>query len=214
MRGDKAIAINLRLQSKSYNEISGLLKVSKSTLSGWFRENPRSVKIRKALTLQSNQERGKALGLFNALRWQKWREEARIEARKEFQKLADNPLFIAGLMLYWGEGDSKPQNAVKLTNTNAQMIALYIKFLLHAMKVPKEKIKAAIILYPDLIEQDCLAFWAKTTGLPLRQFHKTQVIQGRHKTNRLQNGICMITFSSRQLKEKMLVWIDLLSKKL
>lgn len=114
-------------------------------------------------------------------------------------------------MLYWAEGDSKPKNPFRLTNTDPRMIALYTQFLVKALKIPKENLHPTIILYPDLSKEKCLNFWSEVIGVPESQFYKTQFIKGKHPTKRLSYGICMITCGNRQLKEKMIVWIELLS---
>ena len=105
-------------------------------------------------------------------------------------------------MLYWAEGDSKINNPCRFNNTNSQMIALYTKFLTKTLNVPLEKLRIALILYPDLSIKKCISFWAKITGISNHQFYKPQVIKGRHPTKRLINGICMVVCNSRQLKEK------------
>lgn len=217
MRKDKHLAIQMRRQNKSYNEISRTLGIPMGTLSGWFINDRLSQKTKKELTqlaLTQTLKRVKQWVATNQARWEKWRGEAREDATREFIKLYKNPLFVAGLMLYWAEGDSKLGNPCRFTNTDPRMISLYIRFLLRILNVPKEKLRVAIILYPDLSEKNCLNFWSKITDMPLSQFYKTQFIKGRHPTARLSNGICMITCCSRQLKEKITVWIDLLSKKL
>lgn len=217
MRSDKNLAIALRRQGKSYGEIRKKLGVPKSTLATWFRHDHLSARVKNILTEQAREnsrQRIKKLVAFNKIRWEQWREEARIEARKKFSLLAKNPLFAAGLTLYWAEGDSRAENPFRLTNTDPRMIALYTKFLTEAIDVPKENLRPTIILYPDLSEKECLTFWSKIIGVPKTQFYKTQFIKGHHPTKRLSRGICMIMCGNRQLKEKILVWIDLLSKKL
>ena len=94
------------------------------------------------------------------------------------------------------------------------MIALYTKFLTKSLNIPKENLRAALVLYPDLSEEKCIKFWAKIIGIPKSQFYKTQFIKGYHPTRRLSQGICMIICGNKQIKEKILVWIDLLSKSL
>jgi hypothetical protein len=142
--------------------------------------------------------------------WEAWREEARVEARKSFPYLMKNPLFIAGIMLYWGEGDSNLKNGhVGFTNTNHHMMRIYSAFLSKVCLVKPEAIKAQMILYPDLDEGRCLSFWSEVINVPATQFYKTQYIQGRHPTKRLSHGICMIRFADRRLKEKIAIWIDL-----
>lgn len=217
MRNDKHLAEKLRRIGKSYNAISRELEVPKSTLSDWFSKTTWSKDIKTELTRRANYIAKKRLRLINKERrviWERWREEAREEARRAFPRLSRDPLFIAGTMLYWGEGDSKLKNPLRLTNTSPQMIALYIKYLITKIGIPKTNLRLTLILYPDLSEKKCKRFWSKAASLPERQFYKTQFIQGRHPTTRLSNGICMVTCSGRRIKEKVMVWIDLLSRNL
>ena len=217
MRSDKHLALKLRRQGKSYNKISKEFNIPKSTLSDWFSQLGWSKDIKNELTRRANYIAIKRLRLFNKKRreiWEQWREKAREQARRDFPLLKNNPLFIAGLIIYWGEGDSKIKNPFRLSNTDPRMIALYTKFLNKSLNIPKENLRSTIILYPDLSEEKCMNFWATTIGIPKSQFYKTQFIKGKHPTKRLSNGICMITCGNRQIKEKILVWIDLLSKSL
>lgn len=213
----KSEAIKLRRKNKSYNEISRILGIPKSTICSWFKDDKSSQKVKKILEKRAylnTLKRVKKWVAGNRARWEKWREEARDEAKKEFKNLSKDPLFIAGMMLYWGEGDNKDKNHVRFTNTDPRMIKTFSKFLNNIIKVPENKIKAELILYPDLSEKECLSFWSLTAGISKNLFHKTQVINGQHPTRRLSKGICMIMVNSGQLKEKFLVWIDLLNKML
>ncbi|MDO8467088.1 MAG: hypothetical protein Q7S83_03025 [bacterium] len=215
MNPKKNLAISLRQQNKSYNEISTTLGIAKSTLSEWFKNNRDSERVKRLLSRANSPrvaERIKKFVSTNREKWLKWRQQARFEAESEFRQQASKPLFIAGLMLYWGEGDSKTKNPLRLTNSSADMIALYTKFLHRALKVPKEKIRVGLILYKDISQKQAEKFWSETSGLPRNQFYKTQYIVGRHPTKRLENGICMIIVNSAYLKEKVLKWIDLLAK--
>lgn len=101
-----------------------------------------------------------------------------------------------------------------MANTDPMMIELYVKFLTKVLKIPKEIIHPTIILYPDLSEQKCMSFWSKVTGISKLQFYKSQFIKRKHPTKRLSYGICSILCGNRQLKEKFIIWIDLLSKNL
>jgi predicted transcriptional regulator len=217
MRKDKKLAIKLRRENKSYNEISQILGVSKGTLSAWFKNYSFSKKVRNLLVQQFQKKsanRIRELAMANKEKWEKWREKARQEAAICFASLKNNPLFVAGLMLYWAEGDNKPENPFRLSNTDPRMIKLYVKFLTEALDVKKESIHLALILYPDLSEKECIKFWSDNTGINKSQFYKTQFIKGRHPTKRLTHGICMVICGNRQLKERALLWIDLLSKNL
>ena len=218
MRNDKHLAIKLRKRGKSYNKISKELDVPKSTLSDWFSDIKWSDDIKKELTRKANYIARKRLRLINKARremWERWREAARKQAVKEFPQFKKNSLFLAGLMLYWGEGDSKMENAaIRLSNTDPIMITIFSYFLQKICLVSIERIRLSMILYPDLNEKVCKKFWSKAAVIPESQFTKTQFIQGRHPTRRLTYGICIIYTGSRQLKEKIYTWIRLYQQEL
>jgi len=218
MRNDKHIAKQFRKQGESYNAISKKLGIQKSTLSTWFSELGWSQSIKYELSQKAYYIARKRLRLINKKRskmWERWREEARKDAIREFAHLKRNPLFLAGLMLYWGEGDNKIENGrVRLTNTDPEMIQIFSRFLRNICNVSKENIRPSMILYPDLDQKNCLEFWSKASGIAERQFYKTQFIIGRHLTRRLANGICTIHISSRQLKEKIFTWRKLYKQEL
>jgi len=68
MRNDRHFAIKLRKQGKSYNKISGELKIPKSTLSDWFSDIKWSEDIKKELTRKANYIARKRLRLINKAR--------------------------------------------------------------------------------------------------------------------------------------------------
>ncbi|MBI2024862.1 MAG: hypothetical protein HYT03_02130 [Candidatus Harrisonbacteria bacterium] len=212
MRKDKEKAVELRRRNKSYNEIVRALGIPKGTLAGWFKNDKGSQKVKELLDKKNRKKasiRIRKLVAINAVKWNKYYATADDEAIKEFPNLLKNPLFVAGLMLYWGEGDNKSKWVIRLSNTDHRMIALYVRFLTKTLRIKKIKIKIGLILYPDLDEQRCVSFWSRVTNIPLIQFYKTQFIRGHHPTTRLKNGICMVSFSDSYLKRKVFKWIDL-----
>ncbi|MCD6429525.1 hypothetical protein J7L09_02430 [bacterium] len=162
---------------------------------------------------EATKERLRFYASLQKIKWARWRERIREEAKKEFISLSRDPLFIAGIALYWGEGDRQMKNGlVRLGNTDWRLVYTFIEFLERIAKVPRTKIKLALILYPDLLEEECKRFWSQKCKIPLDQFHKTQFIQGKHPTKKLPYGICNVVVSSRGLKEKIFTWIDLFVK--
>ena len=145
-------------------------------------------------------------------RWARHRAGIFDEAKEDFNLLRSNPLFVAGIAFYWGEGDSKPTNPLRLSNTDPRMIALYVRFLRIIMGIPDEKIRIGLVLYPDLADDACKFFWATVMGLAIGNFMKTQFIQGHHPTKRLAHGVCMVVVNSRAAKLRMLAWIDFFAK--
>ena len=216
MNPDKEKAIELRRSGKSYSDINKNLGIPKSTLATWFKNEEWSIEIRDRLGREQSlafPKKLEALIRANKERWAKTRQNYRDQAKIEFAKLKDNPLFIAGLMLYWGEGDKgRKGSQVKLANTDPIMIRIFYSFLKDIIAVPADKINIWLLLYPDLIDRVQKNFWSKATGIPLSQFKNSIYIQGRHPTKRLSYGVCNIYVSSREFKEKILTWLDLSQK--
>lgn len=218
MNPHKEKAVELRRSGMSYKQIRSELGVPTSTLAGWFKNEPWSQQIKNRLSQEvslSNPRALKALTLANKERWAKIHQAYRDIAEEEFESLKDNPLFMAGLMLYWGEGDKGPKSSqVKLANTDPAMIRIFYAFLKDVIAVPAEKIYVWLLLYPDLLDNVQKNFWSKATGMPLSQFKNSIYIQGRHPTKRLSYGVCNIFVSSREFKEKIMTWLDLSQKML
>lgn len=207
--------LSLRLRKMSYREIASILDIAKSTVGYWASVDPRSIEIKKLLAERNcvrSRVRIRRMIIAARERWARQHAEIVDEAKKLFILHSHEPLFVAGIMLYWGEGDSKPKNPLRLSNTDGRMIGIYVKFLRDIMGIPKERIKIGLVLYPDLSDDECKKFWAGATGLSDENFVKTQYIKGRHPTKRLAHGICMVVVNKRAEKLKMLTWIDFFSK--
>lgn len=218
MRKDQEKAFELRRSGKSYSDITKVLGVPKSTLATWFKNEEWSIEIRDRLGREQSLSFPKKLQAIikaNKERWAKIHQNYRNQAKKEFPKLKDRPLFIAGLMLYWGEGDKGLKGSqVKLANTDPTMIRIFYAFLKDVMAVPAEKIYIRLLLYPDLLDNVQKNFWSRATGVPFSQFKNSIYIQARHPTKRLSYGVCNIYVSSREFKEKIMTWLDLAQKTL
>ncbi|MFH1584768.1 MAG: hypothetical protein ABIB12_01410, partial [Patescibacteria group bacterium] len=117
MRKDKKEAVTLRTLGKSYKEIEATLQIPRSTLSDWFRESDWSKKIKDTLT-ESSKERSvinlHALNKIRGKHLKKLYRNAETEARGEFEALKLHPLFITGIVIYWGEGDKSTAYQVRV----------------------------------------------------------------------------------------------------
>jgi hypothetical protein len=218
MRKDKIRAYELRRKGKSYSEIRKVLGVSKGTLSGWFKGQEWSEEIKEKLSQEQSIKAPKKRAQIikaNKERWSRWRSEHRTQAIEEFKTLKSNQLFVAGLMMYWGEGDRNTQNSqVRLATTDPAKVRLLYKLFKNVLGIAQEKIGIYLILYPDLKEEMQKTFWSRAVGIPLFQFKKSIYIKSKNPTKRTSYGVCNIFVNSRELKEKILTWINLLSEEL
>ncbi len=207
----KERAIELRKLGKGYNEISSTLGVAKSTLSLWFRDFVGEADI-KAQNIDRNRKESKDR-LFEFTEGRKKMlflryEKALEEAHSEFQNFKSDPLFIAGLMLYAGEGDNKTRCHIRISNTDWRLHAIFIKFAEKYLSYSREKIHCQLLAYPDLSQDAVKDFWSNKLGISSKNFHKTQIIQGKSK-RRLQFGVCMTIINNTRMKYKLLEWISL-----
>ncbi len=213
MRTDKEKAFKLRRSGLSYKKISRELGIPLSTLAGWFKNEAWSQLIKNRLSVEvslSNSRTLKMMAAANHERWARIHEEYREAAVNEFERLKNNPLFLAGIMLYWGEGEKKQKSSmVRLGNSDPEMIKIFNLFLTKIIKIPKDRIFTWLLLYPDLVDSVQKNFWSRAIGLSTNQFKKSMYIKGRHPKNRLSYGVCTIYVQSRALKERMLKWIEL-----
>ncbi len=215
MRKDKEKATQLRKLGKSYLEIEKELGIPKTTLSDWFRNQGWSKEL--SLKLYELAKSGHTVRLqeLNKIRGEnldKLYKQAEKEAIEEFEILKYHPLFIAGLMVYWGEGNKSSKGRCWIANTDPLMIKVFMQFLDKVCGFKSPRIKAWILLYPDLDEKICKEYWIKHTYLKHEDFHKGMVIRGKHKTNKLTYGVCSVGISSAYLKRKISIWIEMLAR--
>lgn len=213
---EKIKAFELRKEGKSYGQISEILNVNKSTISYWFKNIDWSQDIKKQLIDKSRALSSKRLLHLNALKKQKWANHylmAEREALAEFDLIKNDRLFITGIAIYWGEGDKFFENGnVRVSNIDERLLYKFNEFLVNICNVDRSRIKAGILLYPDLDPLTCLKFWSKSIKIAEENFFKSTVIMGRHKTRKVSNGVCSIQLSDKYLKKKILTWLDLFAK--
>ena len=172
-------ALNLRKRGWSYNIIADRLKVSKSTLSYWLRDIPYSPNktVQKRVNdafLKSAMSRHeiKMKSLIKAESW----------AKKEVGTLSDRDLMMLGLGLYIGEG-SKRDEIVHIMNSDPRVLYLAIKWLRDSFAIPLKHFRLIMFIYPDNSETEAKFYWSQKTGIPIKQFEKSQVDRRADKKN-------------------------------
>ncbi len=229
MRLDKDKAIKLRLQGKSYSEINKLLGVSKATLSDWFANVELSEKAQERIQQRTIErinsgvvKRNRALTDLA----QRRSKDLRQKAKKEIRKLSKREILLIGAALYWAEGYKRPlmrngkirtSHAVSLTNSDPQLVKLFLAFLRGACQVPEEKITANIRITEHQNGNYLLHFWSTITGIPydkLKKFQYNTSAPGRSKKafNILPYGTIQVRVNDTKLYHKIMGWIEGLSR--
>lgn len=230
MRKDKNQALKLRLSGKSYNEITRLLDVPKSTLSGWFANLELSKEAQERI--QKRVYKGALQGLIKRNKNQTYLAVKRMRAiraksKQEIKSITQNELKLIGIALYWAEGYKRllvrngrelTHHPVALTNSDPNLIVMFLGFLREICQVPDEKITADIRIYEHMNERNLLKFWQKITGLPEKNFGKiyygiSKSSQGKRPFTRLPYGTILIRVNSTNLFHKIMGWVEGLSEK-
>ncbi len=212
MRHDKQKALELRKQAKTYTEIKKILGVSKSTLSAWFKNEEWSQdikKLNKEIHIKTSTNHLMMMNKNRKIMLDKKYKEVEDEAGKEFKVYKNDPLFMAGLMVYAGEGDKSSRNLTRISNSEFYLHLVFIRFSERFLNIGRDKIKVWLLLYPDHSIEECVEVWSKKLKINKQNFNKSQVIIGKSKLRKLQYGVGNSIISSTSLKKKMMKWLEL-----
>ena len=196
----------LRKTGKSYQEIIRRFKLSKSTVSRWCKDIELSpAQIEVLGKRYDTQLRGAKA---NQAKRQKEVEAIQKTARKEIKKPNREMLKIAGVMLYWAEGNKT--NHLGLTNSNPAIIIFMVNWFEEFLNVKPSQLKAYLHLHSGQNEKKVKRYWSKLTGVPENRFGKTYIKpEGTgHRKNKLYNGTIRISVYNKDLFYKVLTWID------
>lgn len=189
----------LRRQGKSVREIEKELDVSRSSVSRWVRDIELTPEQEQRLW-----ERDRSYAASGTLA--KRRRKIFLEKRKQYQesgrekaKKESGNLFQVGCMLYWAEG-GKGRNDVRFSNSDVNMMNLFLRFLRECYKVKSEDVSVYINCYTNngLSVEQIEKYWIEQLRLKQRCLRKTLVNcyprTSRRKTvrNKLIYGICRI----------------------
>ncbi len=224
MRLEKTEAIKLRKLGKSYNEITKLLKVPKSTLSYWLRDIVLSKKAKSRIRDRVYEKSVKALLRRNKEQTavaEKKAKNIHDKAVSEVKKLKQNNLFLVGISLYWGEGykrgaEGSVWKCVDFTNSDPSMIKMMMRFFREICKVEEDKMRVQIILHKNLSSIRAVEYWSSVTKIKKSQFMKVSrslsSASGKKRKNILKYGTVHVRVYDMELFHKIVGWIDGLKK--
>jgi len=201
---------DLRRLGLSYGEIMELIPVKKSTLATWCRdvrlteEQIAAIKERRApepgIPRNTNRKRLDEI------------EQLRAIARDQLPELINEPLWVAGLVLYWAEG-AKSQNHLSMANTDPRALRLFIRWIRTYIN-PIARFSLHLHLHEGNDDPAAQQFWRRETGLVNANFHKTFIKpKGTgHRKNHLEHGICTVKMRRpADAWNVVMEWIDAIS---
>ncbi len=223
----KDLAVKLRIEGKSYNQISSVLGVAKSTLNYWLKDIKLSDEAQELINQRVKKTSIAALIIRNknqSILARKRAELIKEKAKREFKIKSKNKLFLAGVALYWAEGYKKGALGSKwksfdFANADPEMIKLMALFLKKHCGVDYKKIKIQILAHPNININRAVSFWSHITKVPKNQFIKTcfalsRSSQQKRNKKSLPNGTVHLRVNDVKLFFRVIGWIDGLKESL
>lgn len=135
----------------------------------------------------------------------------RAEARLEVPTLMMDPLWVAGTVLYWGEG-FKAQRRVGMANSDPSALQLFIRWIRGYVNAEAEFV-CKLNLHYNNDEPAAREHWADILGLSSARFYRTFIKpEGTgHRKNHLPHGVCQVNVRrSSDSWHRIAAWIDAL----
>lgn len=182
----KELAVKLRQQGKSYNEIMKQVPVAKSTISLWCRKVVLTPEQTKKLG-----ERRSSLARIKVIQKNFWKKRCQSffkGVQRVNTKLTKQERFFAGLMLYWAEGNK--QHGAGLANSDPEMVIFIVQWFKEHFRLQPCDLAMYMHLHTGQNEEGVRYYWSNLTGIPLENFRKTffKPEGSGYRKNKLHHG--------------------------
>ncbi len=186
----RAQARALRASGHTYDEIATLVGCSKSSVSLWVRDVPKSRVPAPGWSPGARARRAERLAA-RRLRARQAREAGRTVLASELGQLPDDVIILLGVVAYWCEGSKskpwRPANRLRFCNTDLGLIRLFLAFLDRA-PVEHGGPRFRLHIHESADVEAAKASWAADLGVPAGDFLPTVLKRHNPLTTRLNRG--------------------------
>jgi transcriptional regulator with XRE-family HTH domain len=148
-------------------QIARLLGVAPSSVSIWVRDVPLAPEQLETLRLMNPAYNRQLRGANRNAERGRERRRAYQEAGREQARMGE-PLHVAGAMLYWAEGDKGNKNCARLSNSDPEVLRIFVRFLRTYFDVPDDQLRVTCHLFADHSERqlEIEQYWLDVVRLP------------------------------------------------
>jgi hypothetical protein len=199
----------------SYTQIQKIVKAGKGVLSYWLKDYPLSEEQKKKI--YSNRE----VWVENFRETMKRKRDDRfqqviLEQKKMIGKIDKKNLFIAGVFLYWGEGQKRSSSA-SLSNTDPDVIKFYLLWIeeCFGLKRTNSKVRIYLHLYSDMDFVESMVYWRDILKVNESQFAKPYIKKSTLAAldyKSFGHGTCRIQIANVKMKNQIMATIKLFSE--
>ena len=202
----------LRALGLTYTEIQAVIPVPSGTLSNWSRDVALSQNQIDAIELRTGPHTQR--GIPRDTQWRRRLEVATIRSEAAVfatGHLADT-FFVAGVVLYWGEG-AKTRSYLDLTNSDPAALRTFVRWVRKYLDSRAEFV-LSLHLHEGNDEPAARDHWANAIGLRDPRFTKTFIKPAGtgHRKNHLKHGVCRVrVLRPSDHWNRVMVWIDVVA---
>lgn len=219
--GLKPKAITLRQQGFSIGNIEKELGVTRSTLSGWFKDVQLTPEQKRKLT--NRWKDGLKKARVKAVLWHNEQKNNRLrEARCAAAETLDgintndiNILELALAFLYLGEGAKKSPHT-SLGSSDPIILKFFLSAIEKIYDLDIKKLGYELYLRADQRPDKIKNFWSKTLKVPIENFKQVNIDKRTKgtKTYPSYKGVCNIQCGHVAIQRKLLNLANLFSQKI
>lgn len=184
-------ALTLRLQGRSYREITAVLGVPKSTLSSWLRDVPLTEEHQDRLELRQLHGARDRAAATRAGRIRRTQELQSVAA-SEIGRVSDRELFLLGVTAYWCEGSKTkpwaPSAQVTFVNSDPGLILLFLRWL-DLLRVEPERLVFTVAIHENADLEVATRYWSDLVGVPAESFRRPTLKRHNPSTVRRNTGL-------------------------
>jgi len=211
----RQLATKLRLEEElSYSEIKKRLGISKSTLSYWMKNLPLSeLRIRDLQKIGWQKSEASRERYRNTMRAKREAKDNEVYKKyfDRFNNLTKDTVFVAGLMIYLGEGGKKVSSRIALANTDPNIIRFFIKWGIEFLGIKKEDYRVQLHLYEEMTLEKEMKLWQNILRLSKTQFYKPSIRKVRKSSftykDSIRHGTCSLYVFGTDKKRELLMAI-------
>lgn len=127
--------------------------------------------------------------------------------------LAQENMFLygLGLGLYWGEGNKANKHAVRLGNTDPDLVKMFLMFLEQIYNIDTKKLRFGLQIFSDCSADESIKFWSTQLSVHKDKFYKVIITKSSKSgtyTNKNFHGVLTVYFSNVKLRDMIISAID------
>ncbi len=122
----------------------------------------------------------------------------------KIQTMQQAELYGLGIGLYWGEGTKANKYAVRLGNTDPELLKMFKRFLVELFGINPQDLRYSLQIFTDIDQKEALRYWYEQLEAIPSQFYKVHVtISGSIGTYRKksQYGVVTIYYHNKKLRD-------------